>query len=151
MNVCVLLTAIVALDGVIVAPPVPPPPEPLDVTFTEICFDETPDDDNVIVAEPCDAPLTVIVCVLFQFDDVNVNDDGDTVAFPLTEIDTVWFVDGCLLNLTVNVVEFPLVTLKDVDETIISPYVVESPPPVPLAAMVIGTLMLVPSVKIIFK
>lgn len=124
-----LLTAIVALDGVIVAPPVPPPPEPLDVTFTEICFDETPDDDNVIVAEPCDVPLTVTVCVLFQFDEVNVNEDGDTVAFPLTEIDTVWFVHGCLLNLTVNVVEFPLVTLKDVDETTISPYVVEPPPP----------------------
>ena len=92
VNVCVAPTAIVALDGVIVAPvALPPPPDepPLDVILTDTCFDDTPDDDNVIVAEPCDVPLTVTVCVLFQFDEVNVNEDGDTVAFPLIEIDTV--------------------------------------------------------------
>ena len=92
VNVCVAPTAIVALDGVIVAPVAPPPPPdepPLDVILTDTRFDDTPVEVNVIVAEPCDVPLPVTVCVLLQLDVVNVNEDGDTVAFPLIEIDTV--------------------------------------------------------------
>ena len=66
-------------------------------------------------------PVTVIVWAVSQFDEVNVSDDADTVASPVSLLATSMTTseDGSPVNTTVNVcVEPDSDTVRDDSETL---------------------------------
>jgi len=66
-------------------------------------------------------PVTVTVCGLSQFDEVNVNDDAETDASPVSLLATSMTTsdDGSPVSTTVNVCVDPVsATVRDVSDTV---------------------------------